>query len=348
MSEFVQPGRSRSFLFQMTLFSSAQKKEWRIAQWGYVEGPLAASFQKFDNWVKDDDYRPLNYLADHRKDLRQDLRRYYPDYQSALVFLFSYADEKIALESFYQNDPQWNGKKIASYTLGFEGEDYHHFLNRTLNEIGESLKNDYPDLQFALTLDVHPVLERDLAYRAGLGWFGKNSMLIHREEGSFVMIGSLLLNQKMPFENPKLEVDHCGNCTKCIDLCPTEAIDSEKRTIIAAKCISTFTIELFKTAEPIAGHLEKASGEIFGCDICQDVCPWNKKKLDLSTLKSLDKTPLSKKIVDFFLRTPTETLVRTLESMGVREFRRRFHGTSFERSGRSGLLKNLLLYRDKK
>src|SRR5690606_23512538 len=106
----------------------------------------------------------------------------------------------------------------------------------------------------------------------------KNSMLINRKEGSYFIIGSILLNQKLQLEETTPDVDHCGKCTACAEACPTNAIDVETRTINAPLCISTFTIEIFKDAEAPEGF-DKSRGEIFGCDICQDICPWNRKPL---------------------------------------------------------------------
>ena len=188
----------------------------------------------------------------------------------------SYAKEKSFLDRFYKDDPEANGLKLASYSLGFEGMDYHHILRDSLQKISLEIKKIYPNCIFSHSLDIQPVLERDLAARAGLGWFGKNSMFISRQEGSFVMLGSLFLSTTLPLKEGRIETDHCGTCTRCIDLCPTKAIDPETRTLQSEKCISTFTIELFKEDKVAPLGMDQANGEIFGCDICQDVCPWNK------------------------------------------------------------------------
>lgn len=331
----------------MTLFSSKFLSEHKIASWGYVEDPLPRSFTHFKKWVDEGHDLPLKYLGDHRFELRRDLRNFFPTYQSSLVFLFTYAQEKKSLDHFYSTDTNWNGLKVASYTLGFEGVDYHFQIGQSLGMIIQMIQEKNPSINAQITLDVHPVLERDLAYKAGLGWFGKNSMLINPSEGSFVMIGSVLLDQKLELSTPALQTDHCGHCRACVEVCPTDAIDESHRTIVAKRCISTFTIELFTEAAPISGHLEKGTGEIFGCDLCQDICPWNKKKLkDLAPL-SLDDSPLRSRLIDFFLRSPLENMIIKIEGMGVREFRRFFKGTSFERSGKNGILKNLKLFSQK-
>jgi len=158
-----------------------------ILDWGYTEESQPHSLKHYEQWVKQDLQGPLTYLADHRKELRGDLKNIYPEFQSALVFLFSYQEAK-----------KWlldnNRHEVAAYSLGFEGQDYHNVLKERLSSIFEHLKHSHPDLERFIALDAQPVLERDLAMRAGLGWFGKNSILIHQKEGSYFIISSLLLN----------------------------------------------------------------------------------------------------------------------------------------------------------
>jgi epoxyqueuosine reductase len=313
---------------------------------GFTNESSPVSYSNYKDWVQSNGHGPLGYLADHRGPMRSDVKNYYPDFQQALVFLFSYSETRGALEKLYK-DEQWNGLKIASYALGFEGVDYHHLLRLELLSHLDRLKSQDPELDGVLALDVHPVLDRDLAYRAGLGWFGKNSMLINREVGSFVMIGSLLLNKPVVSGEPRaLELDHCGHCRACIDRCPTDAIDESSRTITSSKCISTFTIELNHDTPAIPGHVEQGSGEIFGCDLCQDVCPWNKKPLGGGAEKTSIAAELSgRKQVQFFLLRPVSEILRELESMSERGYRKLFQSTVFERLGLRGMKKNLRLFK---
>ena len=303
-----------------------------ILDWGYTEESVPKSLNHYEQWVKEDLQGPLGYLSDHRKDLRKDIKNIYPEFQSALVFLFSYQEAK-----------KWmldnNRNQVAAYTLGFEGEDYHHALKERLNSIFLLLKESNPDLKHFIALDTQPILERDLAYRAGLGWFGKNSMLINQKEGSYFIIGSLLLNQKIKIENPTIDIDHCGQCTACVDACPTKAIDGEARTIIASQCISTYTIEIFKDAEAPIGF-DKSRGEFFGCDICQDVCPWNRKPLArvIGALKLPERLSFLK---DWFFGLPINDLVKIIDKESNRGFKRKLSGTAFDRPGKEGWLKNL-------
>lgn len=325
------------------MFSDEQIKKWGVVDYSYTSMAVPETLLHYNEWVKKNLHLPLHYLEGERQSKRQSLKEFWPEFQSAVVFLFSYHETHQALQHFYQDDKKWNGLKLGSYTLGFRGEDYHHLLKERLMEIGESLKSQNPSLEYRLTLDTHPVLERDLAFRAGLGWFGKNSMMINRHHGSFFIIGSLLLNQSIHQEEKIIETDHCGQCTACIDACPTRAIDPDTRTIIAEDCISTFTIEQFKLDSVPSEKMTLKSGHIFGCDICQDVCPWNKRidrQMENHSVQFNEKQTM---IADFFLRSDKQELAATLEKMTEGEFKRKFAGTSFERSGRRGLLKNLRL-----
>jgi epoxyqueuosine reductase len=315
---------------QLFSISPDQLKAMQIADWGYTEKLEPTTYKEYLEWTDKGLHGPLNYLADHRKDIRESLSRVYPECQSSLVFLFDYSSIKKTLTEIK------TPFKIASYTMGFEGQDYHFWIAEKLNLIGEALKIDYPQLEFKISLDIHPVLERDLAFRSGLGWFGKNSMLINKKHGSYTLIGSLLINQKLNLELPRIDTDHCGNCTRCIDACPTKAIETNARRIDSAKCISTFTIETFKDVEPPSGYPTETQ-EIFGCDICQEVCPWNSKPLKNSELGE------SNDLIDFFNRD-LNLIISDIEEMSNKQFKTFFKRTSFERGGKRGLLKNLKHY----
>lgn len=318
-------------------------KSYDVVDFGYTEEPIPTTVEYYNQWVAANLHTPLDYLAGDRQKKRQDLKNHWNEFQSALVFLFSYHPTHFELQELYKNNPDWNGLKLASYTLGFQGEDYHNLLKDRLVNIGERLKHEQ-GLEYKLTLDTHPVLERDLAKRAGLGWFGKNSMMINRHHGSFFIIGSLLLNKKLDIKGKTQETDHCGQCTQCVDACPTEAINPQTRTIVVKDCISTFTIEQFKLETVPSEKMDLTSGTLFGCDICQDVCPWNKRLDRQQKFVPILWTPKQKKIMDFFILREVTDLHVDLEKMTGGEFERIFQKTSFLRSGKRGLLKNIRLY----
>lgn len=243
--------------------------------WGYTEDsiPSPASIETFERWSRNGKNASLKYLHfdDRRYVVRMDLKNYFPEFKSALVFLFSYAKFKSLLNDYYKKREK-RTLKIASYALAFEGHDYHNILKKRLQLIANDLLLEHPTLKYKLSLDVHPVLEKDLAYRAGLGFFGKNSLLINRELGTYFLIGSLLLSEKLPLKIKKIQENPCGNCNKCIEACPTKAIDKKSRTIDCSKCIS------YNTTTPHGDILSKGKTDMFfGCEICQDACPLNKK-----------------------------------------------------------------------
>jgi epoxyqueuosine reductase len=174
-------------------------------------------------------------------------------------------------------------------------------------------------------VDTGPVLERDLARRAGLGWFGKNSMLINPQRGSFFLLGALLVDVVLG-EDSRFESDHCGTCRRCLDACPTGAIIDDG-VVDARRCISYLTIEL---REGIPAELRPALGSLlFGCDICQDVCPWNRRFSRHRTDTELAPRP---GCTD---PDPIEVL-----QLGEADFRERYSGTAIMRAKRRGLARN--------
>jgi epoxyqueuosine reductase len=177
------------------------------------------------------------------------------------------------IKNYYQEDSPLtsNAPKIARYA---HGKDYHDVMRQQLSDLFEYIREQiYPDLQGRFFVDSAPLLERSLAAKAGLGWIGKNSMLINRKHGSYVFIGELLINLKLPY-NENTVNDGCGGCTRCVDACPTQAI-IPGRTVDGNRCISYLTIE--NKDEIPADFKGKLEGWAFGCDICQEVCPWNRK-----------------------------------------------------------------------
>lgn len=273
----------------------------------------------------------MKYLEGEKESLRENLKNYFPEFQSAFSFLFDYrADKKFLQDSFPEN-------RIGGYTFGFSGKDYHQHIWESL----ESIKDQYfNDANAKVVCDTAPVLDRDLAYRCGLGWFGKNSMLINRHAGSYVMIGHILLDKKFNIEIAPFETDHCGQCTRCIDACPTDAIDPITRTVESTKCVPYFTIEKFKDDSIPPDNYQKMD-EIFGCDICQEVCPWNDRSFRYVESKPYDLSNDQQKIKKMFLEKSDDELKLELEGISKKQFKRDWKNTSFERTGRDGLIKNL-------
>jgi epoxyqueuosine reductase len=203
---------------------------------------------------------------------------------------------------------------IARYA---RGPDYHQVMWTRLDQLLDWLKAESAGCVGRAVVDTAPLLERDFARRAGLGWIGKNTMLINKHRGSYFFLGALLTNLDLK-SDPAHQAAHCGTCTACLDACPTQAF-AGPGLLDSRKCISYLTIELRK---PIPAEQRKDVGDwLFGCDVCQEVCPWNRK--DTSEPEVVDAVEI--------LRLSEE------------QFRLRFHGTAITRAKRRGLLRNAAL-----
>lgn len=313
-------------------------KDLEVVDFGVFHDSNPKSYKKFFDWTVNNS--ELKYLTDERKDHRQNLKNLFPQFKSGVSFLFSYAPTKKFLN-------QQNFHQVSSYTLHFDERDYHFALGERLQKIGDYLKSQVPEIEYEICLDTKPILERDFAYQAGLGWFGKNSMLISRKHGSYFLIGTLLFDQDFAVrEKRDVELDHCGSCNACVKACPTEAINEDERTINLKDCLSFYTIEVFKdeTGTGIPKVNSKFQNEIFGCEICQEVCPWNEKPLNRVNLKEA-----SGKLYNFFAR-PLEEVSKQISAFSNTQFKKFFFGSSFYRSGKRGLVKNfknLIFVREK-
>jgi epoxyqueuosine reductase len=211
--------------------------------------------------------------------------------------------------------------RVARYALG---RDYHDVLREKLNELLAWIKERVPECRGRAVVDTAPLLERDFARRAGLGWFGKNTMLLNKRIGSYFFLGALLLDVALQ-PDPPHETAHCGACTACLDACPTDAFPRPGE-LDARKCISYLTIEL---RGDIPVDLRQPMGDwIFGCDVCQEVCPWN-RKAPTTTEPDFQPRPDLQQV----------DLVELL-SLSDEAFRKRFRGTALMRARRSGLLRN--------
>jgi epoxyqueuosine reductase len=175
------------------------------------------------------------------------------------------------LKNYFPSETQTiEAPKISKYAYGL---DYHEVIREKLKQLLESVRARAGTINGRGFVDSAPVLERTWAQKAGLGWIGKNGNLINKQNGSFFFIATLITDLELEYDDPMVK-DYCGSCTKCIDSCPTEAIMPGK-VINGSKCISYFTIELKDEIIP-AEMKGKFDNWMFGCDICQDVCPWNR------------------------------------------------------------------------
>jgi epoxyqueuosine reductase len=214
---------------------------------------------RLENWLKDERNGQMQYMANHF-DKRLDPRLLVDGARSVVSFMYNYySDQK-------QSDPL--APKISKYAYG---EDYHLVIKEKLKELLQYIRETMGEVSGRAFVDSAPVLERAWATKSGLGWIGKNSNLINKGNGSFFFLAELIIDLDLEYDKPV--TDHCGTCTACIDACPTEAI-IEPYVVDGSKCISYFTIEL-KEAIPLQMK-GKFDNWMFGCDICQDICPWNR------------------------------------------------------------------------
>lgn len=259
-----------------------------------------------------------------------------PDCRAVVVVTLSYApaapsDAAVDPRSFGVSPVADPGRTVgdavvARYALG---RDYHDVFEERLAALADRIRTIDPGADCKSYVDYGPVLEREHAQRAGLGWIGKNTMLIDPGLGSYILLGEILTTLELEPDEPFLP-DRCGTCSRCIEACPTDAI-VEPRVLDARRCISWLTIE---NRGPIPPGLRNAVGNrVFGCDICQEVCPWNR---DVAAGRP-DLLELGRPVAPAGLQAWATLLL----DMDDEEFRSRYRGTALSRPGRDGLLRNL-------
>jgi epoxyqueuosine reductase len=278
---------------------------------GVASSEKPASYYIFEEWLEKEHHGNMDYLASERGRIRRaDPKQILPECRSVLVLAIPYSP-------IPQNEAHLN---IAAYAFG---DDYHDIIPPRLQEIAafieEQVGHPIPNCHYT---DTGPILERELAQRAGLGWIGKNSMLINPQAGSTLLLAEILLGIELEPDDP-FPTDHCGTCTRCIDACPTQCI-LPNRTLDARHCISYLTIE---NKGDIPEDLRpRIQNWIFGCDICQQVCPWN--RFSQPTDPALET------------KIPLPVLTEDLLLSSV-EFNQRFKKSPVKRAKRRGYLRNL-------
>jgi len=278
---------------------------------GIASATPADGIDRMRAWLEQGYAGEMNYMRRHA-DARQHPESILPGVRSVVMVGMNYKPAE---------DPNFRTRHIARYACG---ADYHDVLWERLNRLLAWLQQDCPGCRCRGVVDTAPLLERDFARRAGLGWFGKNAMLINKRLGSYFFIGALLTDLELHPDAPH-ETSHCGSCTACLDACPTAAFVGPG-VLDSRRCISYLTIEL---RGPIPQDLRSGMGDwLFGCDVCQEVCPWNRKAPNGLEPAFAARTEIEG--VD-----PVELL-----SLSVEEFRRRFRATALMRAKRGGLLRN--------
>ncbi len=216
--------------------------------------------RRLESWLSKGLHGGMQYMENHF-DLRIDPGKLVPGAKSVITLLLNYFPEQKQSEA---------SPKISKYAFG---NDYHEVIRNKLKLFLQKINEQIGEVHGRGFVDSAPVLERAWAQKAGIGWVGKNGNLINKQSGSFFFIATLIVDLELAYDNAFVK-DYCGTCTKCIDECPTEAILPD-RVIDGSKCISYFTIELKDTLIPDVMK-DKFDNWMFGCDVCQDVCPWNR------------------------------------------------------------------------
>ena len=278
---------------------------------------LTAYRPHLEAWLARNFHGEMDYMERH-KDLRLAPDQLHPNTIRVLSVRMDYSFDKEQTLT-----PMRDGR-MAYISRYARGRDYHKLLRKRLQQLAEKISGEVGEFGYRAFVDSAPVLERALAEKGGLGWIGKNTMLLNRQAGSFFFLGELFTDLPLPVDEPVSA--HCGSCTACLDLCPTRAFVGPYQ-LDARRCISYLTIEL-KGAIP--EELRPLMGNrVFGCDDCQIVCPWNKfsrlsEESDFSPRHGLDSSELS----ELFLWSEAEFLERTV-------------GSAIRRTGYEGWLRNL-------
>jgi epoxyqueuosine reductase len=275
-------------------------------------GPVDTA-EAFRNWIDRGFAGEMEYLV-RGAEKRYDSRLPVPGTASAIVVGLNYGGRSPA-------------GPVARYA---RGDDYHGVMSEKLRSLHQWLEAELGrPINGKAYVDTGPLLERDLARRAGLGWHGKNTNLVNPKLGSFFFIGALLVDLQLDTDTP-FEADRCGSCTRCLDACPTDAF-VEERVLDATRCISYLTIEQ-KGSIPIELR-EKLGSLLYGCDICQDVCPWNVR----FAAEHREPAFNAREVVT---NRDAATLARAILGMDADEFRARFRNSPMKRAKQRGLARN--------
>lgn len=318
MSRLIDSDIMQQFASSKSLLIKKLAAEIGFDQCGIAKAePLYEDARRLERWLKNGYQGEMHYMNNHF-DLRVDPTKLVPGAKSVITFLYNY---------FPETSQEKEAPKIAKYAYG---SDYHLIIRNKLKLLLQSIREKIGEIEGRGFVDSAPVLERSWAKKSGLGWIGKNGNLINKSKGSFFFIATLITDLELEPDNEHLN-DYCGTCNRCVDACPTEAILVNK-SIDASKCISYFTIEL-KSNELPAELGTKSDNWIFGCDICQDVCPWNRfsKPTDHDELDPYAEI-LHFKIEDWI-------------NLSEEKFNTLFKNSPLKRTGFQGLKRNLKLFK---
>ena len=244
-----------------TSFIKSKAKELGFTSVGIARAEsMTMEAKRLKEWLKLGYHGSMSYMENHFSK-RTDPSLLVPGAKSVIVLSYNYYTEQT------QSDPL--SPKISKYAYG---RDYHKVIKKKLKQLFKVINEEFEGINGRFFVDSAPVLERDWAARAGIGWVGKNTLLIHPKHGSYFFLAELIIDLELDYDAPIR--DYCGTCTACIDACPTDAISEAGYVMDGSKCISYLTIEL---KDEIPSYFKgKMEDWMYGCDICQEVCPWNR------------------------------------------------------------------------
>ena len=284
---------------------------------GIAPATIGLGIDRLDQWLAEGRQGEMAFMQTGR-DPRNDPSLVMPGVKSLLVVGLVYRTDEPEKAS--------DGGRVSRYAWG---EDYHEAIRERLRMVGDQLRETYPPVYSRMAVDTAPVMEREYAQLAGLGWIGKNTLLLSRTHGSWLFLGTLMIDTLLEYDTETV-TDHCGSCRRCLDACPTQAFDAPYQ-LDPRRCISYLTIE-HKSAIP--EPLREPMGDwIYGCDICQEVCPWNQKSRMTSRLPAVFGPRDGKQRID----------LGELLSLDEKQFRLRYAGTSLFRPGRERLIRNAIV-----
>lgn len=312
-----------------TEIQSLFQQNLKLDQIGLIplKQPLTIAFYK--KWLNKNYYGSMNYLKAHL-DLKEYPEKLNAEFKSVITVTQSYFPA-------VEKSPVATPARVAMYA---QNSDYHFWLKDKLNAGIHLLKEKYPHEVFAAYVDSGPVLEKDFAYQAGHGWFGKNSCLIHPKKGSLFFVAEILTSLSCESSLKPLP-DMCGTCTRCMDVCPTQAI-VEPKVIQADRCISYLTIES-KTTPPLELR-SQIKDWFFGCDLCQTVCPWNEKVFRTQKIQPSHLTSTRDFLdLDETERQELTAFYKMILTSSNKKIQKHFYGTPLSRPHGFGLKRNALI-----
>lgn len=298
----------------LTPFIRQKALEEGFSAVGVCPAVAPTGINRLHDWLDSGYAGEMHYLED-RRDAYSHPRHVLDGVKSIVMLALNYKSQPI---------PPLNAGEGRVSRYAFGELDYHDWIHARLKQLKRSIEQFAPEVKVRGVVDTAPLLEREFAQQAGLGWFGKNTMLLNKRLGSLFFLSAILIDQELTYDDPHT-ASHCGTCTACLEACPTDAF-VEPYVLDARRCISYLTIEL---RDEIPAHLRTGMEDwVFGCDVCQDVCPWNNKS-PLTSHAAFTPSPD---------RFPLE--LRSLFTMTDEQFRERFRKTPLWRTRRRGVLRN--------